>query len=420
MKRSTLLFIAAVVAFIVGVFFFQQKVTHRYDWTPTYSPTDRNPFGTALFDTLMAETMPNGYRVENTSLEEYVKLHAKSTHEQVLTVENYFTIAESEIDSILNFVARGNTLIFAEDYPSTFKDTLHYDLLFHSGYFDLKNAQRLMGSKHFPIHDTLTYCGKAVYAQNAFPVFDNLIPYGIVPSNHSLQPYSSETVICFYDEETGMTPVAQKFYVGEGTIYIVTIPYLFTNYAAMDPDMRNLSLRLMNELAEHPVVHVHQKDSDEELADDGLPLLSYIKKQPPLLFAWRLALIGAVLVLLVNSRRRRRAIPEKREEPNTTISFLRQLSQLYRKRSDHSPLIHKHYRTFAAHLLREHRIDVQDKNHATRLHVTQTLATLTSRSTFDVGCDLDELDHLNETIPPVTPQMYKHAVELMKRLTPKA
>ncbi len=419
MKRSSLLFCLCVAVFIVGVFFLKQQVGPHYDWTPTFSPTDRNPFGTALFDTLMTETMPNGYRVENTSLADYVKTHPKSTNDQVLAVENTHYLNDAEMDSIWAFVEKGNTVVLAEEYPNTFQDSLVYSLVYENGYFDFNKAQRLVRSDDYRLCDTLAYMSRSYLypnSSNEFAVRCSLIAYSIKDESDW---YKNEKVIGFADRSKDMLSIAHAYHVGKGKIYIVSVPYLFSNFAVMDADMRSLSLRLMNELAERPVVHVHKRDMEEELADDGLPILTYVKKQPPLLFAWRLALVGALLALLVNSRRRRRAIPVKREEPNTTVSFLRQLARLYRKRSDHSSLVHKHYRNFADRLQRHHRLDVQDKSTDVRRHVTRSLASLTGRTVFDVGCDLDELDRLHETIPPVTPQMYRRAVELMERLTPK-
>ncbi len=417
MKRSTLLFVVCIVLFIVGVFFLKQQVGHRYDWTPSFSSSDRNPFGTALFDSLMKETLPEGYRVENAGLMDYIARHDSATHLQVMLTEDYYYFGSDEVDSLLRFVERGNTVVLAYGYPSEFSDTLNYLLFYESGLFEISDIQRYFHDKDTPLYDTLVYDGTGSYPERTFRVFHSLVPQSIYDTDAS----TTEPVISFVSKDSleyENYSVATKTYWGDGKLYIVTMPYLFTNYGVIDNDCRELMLRLMNELAERPVVRVHKLSNEEELADNGYAPLSFVRRQPPLLFAWRLMLVGAVLLLVVNSRRRRRAIPLRLEEPNTTVSFLRQLSRLYRKRSDHSPLIHKRCRTFADHMMRRYRLDVQDKDRAVRSHVVQTVATLTGRSRHDVEFDFDELDRLHDTIPPVPLALFAHAVKIIERLTP--
>ncbi len=412
MKRSTLLFVVCVALFIVGVFFLKQQVGHRYDWTPSFSPSDRNPFGTALFDSLMKETLPEGYRVENADMKNYIAHHDSATHQQVMLVEDEYYFSSKEVDSLLRFVARGNTVVLAYGHPTEFCNSLKFQQRYESGSFDISSFQKYFHDEDTPLYDTLVYDGTGAYPERTFRVYHSLVPQSI----YDTEPSTTEHVISMVRADE--YAVATKTYWGEGKLYIVTMPYLFSNYGVMDDDCRGLMLRLMNELAERPVVRVHKMSNEEELVDNGFTPLSWLRRHPPLLFAWRLLLIGAVLLLVVNSRRRRRAIPLRLEEPNTTVSFLRQLARLYRKRSDHSPLIHKRYRTFADHMMRRYRLDVQDKNRAVRSHVVQTVATLTGRSRHDVEYDFDELDRLHETIPPVPLALFAHAVKIIERLTP--
>ena len=416
MKKSTLLFVSCVVAFIVGVFFLQQQVNRRYDWSLSFSTTDPNPFGTLLFDSLMEKTLPKGYRVENTSLKEYISAHKKVTNEQLLCVEHYYGCTDSQIDSILRFVERGNTVVIANCGPSEFGDTLNFALGLGNSEFTLERMQKSLREFEAQPYDTLVYDGASDYKENTFRVFHSLVPCAVYDTDSR----TTENVISLHSK----TPldydyaVATKTHFGKGTLYIVTMPYLFTNYGVMDEGCRNLMLRFMNELAEHPVVHVHKEQVVEKVAEQGFAPLSFLRRHAPLLFAWRLLLLGAVLLLVINSRRRRRALPLRAEEPNTTVSYLRQLSRLYRKRSDHSPLVHKRYRHFADYMMRRYHLDVQDEDRAVRSHVVKAVAQLTGRSKHDVELDFDELGRLHETIPPVSLAMFAHAVKLIERLTP--
>lgn len=56
-------FVGFVLVFIVLVFAFQYRLPKKFVWSPTFSRYDEQPFGCALFDSLLRKSLPRGYDV---------------------------------------------------------------------------------------------------------------------------------------------------------------------------------------------------------------------------------------------------------------------------------------------------------------------------------------------------------------------
>ena len=67
MKLSkTYLFVVALAVLLLFVLQLQQP--RRYNWTATFGPADRNPFGCYVMDSVLRASMPRGYRVTDSTV----------------------------------------------------------------------------------------------------------------------------------------------------------------------------------------------------------------------------------------------------------------------------------------------------------------------------------------------------------------
>lgn len=61
-------FVLGVLAFLVFVFVLQWNAPSKFVWQPTYLYTDRQPFGCAVFDSLVQSSLSQDYSVTNKTL----------------------------------------------------------------------------------------------------------------------------------------------------------------------------------------------------------------------------------------------------------------------------------------------------------------------------------------------------------------
>jgi hypothetical protein len=111
--------------------------------------------------------------------------------------------------------------------------------------------------------------------------------------------------------------------------------------------------------------------------------LRYITSQPALKWAWYLFLIGMVIFMIFNAKRRQRVIPIIKPLPNTTVDFTKTIGNLYYQEGNHQNLIDKKIIYFLERVRNEYLIDtaVLDENFIKKLHAK-------------TGKDIKDIEHL--------------------------
>ena len=118
--------------------------------------------------------------------------------------------------------------------------------------------------------------------------------------------------------------VALSYPIGKGEIILVTTPLMLTNYGILnDPVYVH---RLLNHLKPLPVIRTEAYMPNINVAESS-PFRELLKR-PPLRWALYLVLLGIVLLMGFNARRRQRAIPVEKPPRNYQLDFIRHIGTL--------------------------------------------------------------------------------------------
>ena len=162
-------------------------------------------------------------------------------------------------------------------------------------------------------------------------------------------------------------PVLVRGAYGRGNIYLCTVPIAFTNQFALRPATCQFAATALSYLpARAAWWDEYQKQG--RLGDQSL--LRLVSSHEALNTAWYLLIIGGLLFLLVEARRRQRIIPTIRPLPNTTLLFTRTVASLYRQGRSHGPIAEKKISLFLDYLrthFQEHSPDFGDEDFRERL-----------------------------------------------------
>ena len=107
-------------------------------------------------------------------------------------------------------------------------------------------------------------------------------------------------------------------------IILVGTPLLFTNYGVLNNSA--YVHRLMNRLKDLPVVRTEAYMPNYDASEES-PLREFLKR-PPLRWALYLVVLGIVLFMGFNARRRQRAIPVEQPPRNHQLDFIRHIGTL--------------------------------------------------------------------------------------------
>ena len=98
MRRGTLIYIGCIIALLAVGLWLQLTQPRPVDWTATYDHKDTGPFGCAVFDSVMAFTLPAGYRPVAETLDDFLENDTVGG-QNLLFVSGYCWLNDEDVDS---------------------------------------------------------------------------------------------------------------------------------------------------------------------------------------------------------------------------------------------------------------------------------------------------------------------------------
>lgn len=335
MSRKFWLFIVALLALMLVL---EYQMPRRFVWNPTFAHEDRQPFGCYVFDSLLSSEMPHGYTVCRKTLSQLSleKLPPRS----IITLRTGYQGEYVNVDTLLALAARGNRILYADSY---FRDELCDTLNIRcksKNYFLAASFQSSFG--HALPSDSLFWVGdSAVYPPSItriHPQFLNACILDTFPAVPLAKIHNWEDKKFAEEHISKDSPymkadpskmkvadvVALSYPIGKGELILVTTPLMLTNYGILnDPVYVH---RLLNHLKPLPVIRTEAYMPNINVAESS-PFRELLKR-PPLRWALYLVLLGIVLLMGFNARRRQRAIPIEKPPRNYQLDFIRHIGTL--------------------------------------------------------------------------------------------
>lgn len=360
-------FIAGITIFLLLMFAVEYKLPKQFVWTPTFGHDDDQPFGCALFDSVLSSSLPDGYSLSKKTL---YQLEQEDTVRSrgILIVAKDLMISELDVKAVLKMAERGNKIMLVStQFAPALEDTLKFFCSY--SYFNAlilkKNAASL--SKK----DSICWVGDtAVYAKQTFYFYPVLCAsffrnYSSLPLERLAEKGNSkvtdEVVVDqdsakVYENRNPLLAFSRPW--GKGEIILVSTPLLFTNYGMLDGDNATFLFRMLSRMKDLPVVRTeaYMKATAQE---EHSPF-RYLLTQRPLRWALYLTAIAVLLFMIFTAKRRQRAIPVVQEPVNKSLEFVKLIGTLYYQKNDHVDLVRKKFVYFAEELRREIQVDIED------------------------------------------------------------
>ncbi len=378
MKRNILILVAIVLV-ILGIVRVRKSL-RSFDWEESYNYFEHDsdePMGCMLFDSIAASTSPNGYRFLDVPFNEIEEMQGPSS---ILLVRRSMYLGYPwNVDRLKDFVKKGNKLMlvvgdfsFYNDEVSSDEDEYYSEEQDYSDAFGLE----LIGNYVLRV-ESMTIAFKEKQHQ-VLQTSDP--PYGkIKPAKYEVNPYLIESSLLIenkkwkplfsslYTEDNKEVehPVAAVRNYGKGQLYIVSTPYLFTNYAALDPQLCRYQSQLLELIDDNPVIRLSSYyssyyDRDYGTASDSP--LRYLLEHTPLRWALFTAVGALLLFMLFLAKRRQRVIPYVEPKRNRSLEFVQLVGNIYYQQHDRNDLLQKKYTYFCEQLRRNQLIDLGDRS----------------------------------------------------------
>lgn len=402
MKSSRNFLFAMLVLFVLFCL-LQVNLPKKFVWSPTFSHVDKQPFGCFVFDSVLTQSLPNGYHVTKKTFFQLDQEHAKEKI-SVLMVVDQQNLKQLDVKYLCNIARRGGKVMVVasgsfddgRNADTVVVDELErtFNVRIEDGtYFSLRGILAGLKAHDNDMYDTIYWNNReTMYAAQSYRMFYNMVGGTLfvdsVPKVKRLA-YTLSTAGYDYKHDslyvgdfTGFdtivdekerieridtfaikkVPAAVSVPYGKGEVIFVSSPLLFTNYGMLEGNTSVYIFRLMSYLADLPVYRTEAYvKTDAMLVAEQSPFREFIKR-PPLRWALYLALLGVVLFMIFTARRRQRVIPIMSKPANRSLEFIQLIGTLYYQRKDHVDLVRKKFKLFAEELRKTAGVDISDVN----------------------------------------------------------
>ena len=402
MKSSRNFLFAMLVLFVLFCL-LQVNLPKKFVWSPTFSHVDKQPFGCFVFDSVLTQSLPNGYHVTKKTFFQLDQEHAKEKISVLMVVDQH-NLKQLDVKYLCNIARRGGKVmvvasssfddgrntdtVVVDELERTFKVRIEDGM-----YFSLRGILAGLKAHDNDMYDTIYWNNReTMYAAQSYRMFYNMVGGTLfvdsVPKvkrlayTLSTAGYDYKLDSLYVGDFTGFdtivdekerieridtfaikkVPTAVSVPYGKGEVIFVSSPLLFTNYGMLEGNTFVYIFRLMSYLADLPVYRTEAYvKTDAMLVAEQSPFREFIKR-PPLRWALYLALLGVVLFMIFTARRRQRVIPIISKPANRSLEFIQLIGTLYYQRKDHVDLVRKKFKLFAEELRKTAGVDISDVN----------------------------------------------------------
>ncbi|VTY10078.1 Uncharacterised protein [Prevotella melaninogenica] len=350
-----------VAGFLVFVFLLEWNAPSKFVWEPTFNHYDKQPFGCAVFDSLMEKSVPAGYEVTKKTIAQLERDgYGKKPHAFLIQTDR-FSPSATDIRSLDRLLRAGNKVFIAASDIEP--DSLYPDLqisIYGQNGFSPMEVKSSIANQSIP-YDTLVFPRQLPYQEKEYHVYSAMTGNSVaVDGNVTCDTLLSGWVPKEYSDSTEgyWVPRVVKIKRGKGEFFVSCDPLLMTNYGILDTQINGFIFRLMSQFRGLPIVRTEAYGPETEYETDT-PLRFWLQNEP-LRWAIYLTLGGLLLFCMFYARRRQRVIPVVEEPANRSLEFVKLIGTLYHQKHINRDLLQKKYSYFAETLRRMTMIDVED------------------------------------------------------------
>ncbi|WP_420399147.1 DUF4350 domain-containing protein [Flagellimonas sp.] len=287
----------------------------KVNWFPSYVTHHKIPYGTYVLNELMEGFYPERIQQVTRPPFEFLQNREDAAGAYFFVNESVY-FGESELNTLLDWVDKGNTLFLAsKGFDEKLLDTLHLEEEY------LYSTEDLEPEFHHKLVNPKLASKEISFSKNynarTFSKIDtlNTVVLGEVRKNADSVQTTSR----------GVNAIKQPF--GQGTIVLSTFPEAFTNYFILKDEHRDYTAGLLSYLPTSGTILMdnHYKSGKSFYTS---PMYLFLNTKE-FKWAYYLVLIGALVYVIFEGKRKQRAIPIVTPLKNQTLAFTRTIADMY-------------------------------------------------------------------------------------------
>ena len=317
-------YIVISVFTVAVLMLLQYNKPKEVNWFPSYVTKHKIPYGTMVLNDIMLQLFP--LKTRQVQIPPFEFLNKNETAEGTyFFVNDHIAFGETELNGLLNWAAKGNTLFIASnDIEQKLLDTLNLEISNLYGDFNVDQSNR-----HKLVNPALVTKTGYIFRK------DYYAPYFSKVDTAMTTVVGTVTNITENDSEQAHFNVIRQKH-GNGEIFLSTFPKAFTNYFILKDDNKNYTAGLLSYLDGTKTIFIdnHYK-SGKSVYTSPMYIFLNIKEFK---WAYYLILIGVIVYIIFEGKRKQRAIPIVNPLKNQTLAFTRTIADMYFERGEHKQI----------------------------------------------------------------------------------
>ena len=327
MEKRGKIYIVLTALVVVLIIVLEYNKPQKLNWFPSYAKHAKIPYGSYVFFEQLERifTKDNIIEVERPPFE-YLR-NNDTIRGTYFFLNGNVKFDKTELDRILEWTAKGNTLAIASlSISEKILDTLNLESSLVSNFNNFDNIFDLKLQNNKLSNQQKHSFKKANYV-NYFSKIDSTNTKVIATiSNNS----KADSII----EKQHINVIKQDF--GEGEIILNLFPQAYTNYFILEDTNKNYTAGLLSYLdPEQPIYFDSYYKSGKKMAVS--PLYVFLKAKE-LRWAYYIMLIGTLFYIIFDGKRKQRAIPVVKPLKNQTLEFTQTIANMYYEGGKHSDI----------------------------------------------------------------------------------
>ena len=316
MKTATKIYLGLLLFVLVGYIYYESTKRPEINWFESYASKDKIPYGTYVLKNELSKLLPTDLEV----IEQppYLFLEDDAVRGTYFFVNNNLQFGDEEFLRLMDFVKRGNE-VFMSTHGMRI-DTLGVEtrrLVTNefSGEVFFKLQNKVFRNREFSFD--------RAFSNQVFMRVDTL--------NTTVLGITG-----YLDGKGNRAEVGINFIRlqhGEGVFYLHTFPEAFTNYHILDDYSRIHTEQLLSYLnPDLPVLwDAYYKSGKSTISSP----MHYVLTNSSLKWSYYLLLVGILLFVIFEGKRKQRAIEILEPLKNQTLAFTRTIAGMYFDIQDH-------------------------------------------------------------------------------------
>ena len=315
--------LAAIVALIImtTMIFFEVVDKPVIKWSNKLDLESKSSSGLHLFKSLLETKYNQVKTVESDSLN-YLEDEQSTL---LIYIANKIVMDDSTYSTLLDYINRGNEALLI---TSSIRNAKNQSMIKHR-YNDADTSMILTWA------DSTEYQYKLYYRDVTSP--KKMAIKHIVEPYDSLSIYSYEDLLTIQDTDQINYSILIRRNYGDGQLAMHSMPELFTNVTSLQ-DMYLDNFEKTFNLFKSQKVILHKNISYVPEKNETSPI-QYILEEPSLKSAYYLLLFTALLYAIFAAKRKQKPIPTLVENKNTSLTYVKTMSELYKAQDQNEKLV---------------------------------------------------------------------------------